>query len=136
MHSRGERSVQLSFTSRLGHLVVVLLLLAAAALQVNDPDSWLWMSIYVLAALGPALEIVGRGGLAASLVGIGACLVGAALSAPGFFEYIVEHRGEPFMQQMSADRMYIEEAREFVGAVIAMGLVVLSYWWARRARAG
>ena len=37
---------------------------------------------------------------------------------------------EPLMQSMNPNKPYIEEAREFLGALIALAIVALSQWLA------
>lgn len=114
------------------HSVIALLLLTAAAVQINDPDGALWIAIYAVAALGPTLMIFGRRCAPAFAAGAAACLLGACLSASGFWDYVWNHRSESLMQSMSRDTMYIEETREFLGALIALALIALSLWRAKR----
>jgi hypothetical protein len=103
------------------HLLVFLLLLAAAALQLNDPDPWVWGGFYAMCALVPLLAIfrVNSWFLYVLCAVYGVVVIIPTLD--GFLEYL--RQAEPLLQQMSADKPYIEEAREFLGALIALGLI-------------
>jgi hypothetical protein len=103
------------------HLLVFLLLLTAAALQLNDPDPWVWGGFYAVCALVPLLAIFRiNSWILYALCGL--CgLVVIIPTLDGFIEYL--RQAEPLLQQMAADKPYIEEAREFLGALIALGLI-------------
>ncbi len=103
------------------HLLAFLLLVVAAVLQLNDPDPLYWGGFYALCALIPLLAVF----RIHSRVLYALCAIyGLAVIIPtldGFWNYV--RQAEPLLQQMSADKPYIEEAREFLGALIALGLV-------------
>ena len=61
-----------------------------------------------------------------------ACLIELGRSAPGLWENLFGERSFTMMQQsMSGDDPRVELSREFFGALIALGAVVL-LWWERQ----
>ena len=108
-----------------------LILFMFASLQFNDPDLLIWVSVYAICALVPALLLVNRFYPPIFWLAIILCGVEVIGSAPGAYEYILHMAQEPLMQKMNTEKLYIEECREFLGALIALALVVLSALLAR-----
>lgn len=113
------------------HAFLLALLVYIAWLQLNDPDPLFWVLLYLLAASAPLLALIDRPlksrpyllGLAS-----GFCLAGMAMVLGGASVYL-QHLGEDsLIQDMSADKPYIEEARELIGALIAL-IIVAGYSW-------
>jgi hypothetical protein len=106
------------------HLLAFLLLIAAAALQLNDPDPVLWAAFYTSCSLIPLLAFFRVN----TRIPYTFCIIyGVAVlatSIDGFFEY--PKHTEPLLQGMNPDKPYVEEAREFLGAMIAIGLITVS----------
>jgi hypothetical protein len=111
--------------------ILALLLLAAAAVKFNDPDPGLWVAIYGIAAAVPLASALGKSNPTLTLAALVVCGVALLLSLPGFFEYLSHHFGDTILEGMSAERMYIEETREFLGALFAL-LIVVMYWFRGR----
>ncbi|RYY76732.1 MAG: hypothetical protein EOO52_04305 [Gammaproteobacteria bacterium] len=101
-------------------------LFAFASLQFNDPDPIIWVSFYTLCAMVPTLLLFNRFYRPLFWFAILGCTIELIISAPGAHQYFLHRTQEPLMQGMNADKPYIEECREFLGALIAMGLVCLS----------
>jgi hypothetical protein len=103
------------------HVVAFLLLVTAAGLQLNDPDPMYWGGFYFVCSLVPLLAIFRiNNWILYAFCGIYAIAV-IIPTLDGFLEYL--RQTEPLLQQMSSDKPYIEEAREFLGALTALGLV-------------
>lgn len=103
-----------------------LTLLAFAGLQFNDPDPIIWVGFYTLCALIPLLlvfNIFNRGLFLLTAIW---CCIELLISAPGAYQYYLHMTEEPLMQGMNPQKPYIEECREFLGVLIALGLVVIS----------
>lgn len=113
------------------HLLVFLLLAATAGFQFNDPDPWFWSGFYAVCSLIPLLAAFKVN----SRVLYGLCLAygvaALALSGAGFIEYLGHVSEESLLQSMGPDKPYIEEAREFIGTVIALAVITV-YAFARR----
>jgi hypothetical protein len=105
------------------HVPALLLLIAAAALQLNDPDPLFWGGFYLSCSLVPALAVF----KIHSRLLYGLCLVygiaAMVLTAGGGMEYLQHAHEESLTQAMAPDKPYIEEAREFLGAIIALCII-------------
>jgi len=109
----------------------------SAVLQLNDPDPALWVAAYGAATMAFGAGAIGRANNWLTGVTMLFLILLAARSAPGFFEWLTEHRGESITGEMSADKAYIEETREFLGLVIALGgLGAMLCWPPRRPSGG
>ncbi|WP_331353112.1 transmembrane 220 family protein [Cellvibrio sp. UBA7671] len=108
-----------------------LTLLAFAALQFNDPDPMIWVSFYCLCAATPLLALANKFISPLFWLTLALCVLELVLTAPGAYNYYLHMEQEPLMQSMNPDKPYIEEAREFLGALIAVVLVCLSALLAR-----
>jgi hypothetical protein len=101
-------------------------LIAFASLQFNDPDPIIWVSFYTLCAMVPTLLLFNKFYRSLFWIAVVGCTLEIMISAPGAYQYFLHRAQEPLMQGMNADKPYIEECREFLGALIALGLVILS----------
>ncbi len=111
--------------------LVCLLMLMFALLQYNDPDPWLWATIYAIPALWAGLTAVSptltRRKSARRLLGlcIALALVGVGLywpDVPGFWEPAIWWHGDLAMTTSQA-----ELAREGMGMMIALVALVITY---------
>jgi hypothetical protein len=95
----------------------------AAAIQFNDPDPTYWVTVYAgtgFVALGKAL---GRYSDFLTAIVIGGVIAGIIGATPGFLDYV---RSGDF-GSITGDMRgldYVEPAREFLGLLIALGLLV------------
>ncbi len=101
-----------------------LLLIAFAALQFNDPDWLFWGGFYAACALIPLLAFFRIYSWIPYVLCIIYSVVVISPAIDGFFEYL--RHSESLLYGMSPDRPYIEEAREFLGTLIAVGLITVS----------
>lgn len=108
----------------------LLLLLAFSALQLNDPDPILWIAFYLLCAAVPFLALINKPLKIVAVVALIACVIEMARTGSGAYNYYLHMAEEPLMQSMNPNKPYIEEAREFLGALIALALVGISQWLA------
>lgn len=106
--------------------IIAALLTYFAVVQLNDPDPAFWIGLYVMCAVVPLLGVFGyrsRLLLGASVV---YCIVALAITVGGALEYLPRAADESLLQDMSPDKPYIEETREFIGTGIALCLVILA----------
>lgn len=108
-----------------------LTLLGFASLQFNDPDPVIWVSFYGICAAVPLLLLANIFIRPLFWLTLAICSIELFLSAPGAYNYYLHMDQEPLMQGMNPDKPYIEEAREFLGALIALLLVCISALLAR-----
>lgn len=104
------------------------LFIISAALQFNDPDPYLWITIYVVAALLAYMNIVNKHDRLSHLGMLLACLIyGFTLvfKKDGVISWFNDHQAESLVQSMKATKPWIENAREFGGLmIIAVFLVI------------
>ncbi len=106
-----------------------------AALQYNDPDPWLWMPIYLYAAVLCWLYARGRYYPKAYLAGIAAYLLYAiwlVFTKDGVIDWYNEHHAENLVQTMKAEKPWIEDTREFGGLLILIIVLFTDYFSARK----
>lgn len=108
----------------------LLLLLAFSVVQWNDPDPVLWIAFYLLCAAVPLLALLNKPLKIVAILAIIACVIEMTRTASGAYNYYLHMAEEPLMQGMNPNKPYIEEAREFLGALIALAIVIISHWLA------
>ncbi|GAO41682.1 transmembrane 220 family protein [Flavihumibacter petaseus] len=119
---------------RILNLFFIILFLASAALQYNDPDPYLWVPIYLFGAwlcyqalkgkFQPAMYYIGwavYGGYALYLF----------FDRSGVLSWWRDHHAESIVQSMKATRPWIEETREFGGLLLLLFAISLNWLWAR-----
>jgi len=114
------------------HALLALLFLVFALVQFNDPDPLLWVCMYLLVATVPALALFGRLNKWVLLVAVLVCLVAVVISGAGFVEFLTQHRSESIITGMDPSRMYIEESRETLGALLGLAVVAFYVLRARK----
>ena len=119
------------YVAKCSAALFALILIAFAGLQLNDPDPVIWVGFYLICAAVPLLVVFNKGIRPAFWLAVVICGIELALSAPGAYNYYLHMDQEPLMQSMNPEKPYIEEAREFLGAFIALGLVLASAWLVR-----
>ncbi|MDZ4263355.1 MAG: transmembrane 220 family protein [Pseudomonadota bacterium] len=117
----------MKYIEKTTHLLFALSLLACAALQFNDPDPMNWILFYIICAAVPALALVNRPMDSVFWIALIICGIALAIYASGAYNYYLHRNEEPLMQSMNPEKPYIEEAREFLGALIATVFVVISH---------
>ena len=106
-----------------------------AALQYNDPDPWLWMPIYLYAAVLCWLYARGRYYPKAYLAGTAAYLIYTfwlVFTKDGVIDWYNEHHAENLVQTMKAEKPWIEDTREFGGLLILILVLLTDYFTARK----
>lgn len=99
------------------------LLAWVAILQINDPDPAYWVLVYALGALIAVLNAVTRPAPFVAAITIGMILTGMIYAAAGFLDYLGAGNFGALTQSMDAGPDYVEPAREFLGLLIALGIV-------------
>ena len=118
---------------RILNLALALMFLLFAFVQVNDPDPILWILIYgamavvcILAAFGLYFKRVFWGMLVL-------LLVYSIVYADGVWEWFnSEDKSALFDDLAKMEHWYIEEAREFLGLMICVGVLTLQLIRSRR----
>jgi hypothetical protein len=120
---------------RIFNIIFIVLFIIAAGLQYNDPDPWLWVPIYLYAAMLCFLTIRGRYNVFMYLAGITFYSAYAIrLGLVGVRSWVREHDAENLVQTMKAEKPWIEESREFFGLLIVIAVLATNMIWAGRMR--
>lgn len=117
------------------NIIFCLLFIVFAALQYNDPDPYIWMPIYLYAAVLCWLAAKGRYFTKAYLLGIAAYLIYAAYLAfvkNGLLDWISQHHAENIAETMKAEQPWIEQSREFFGLIILIVVLAINYFIAQK----
>jgi general stress protein CsbA len=117
------------------NIVFCLLFILFAALQYNDPDPYLWIPIYLYAAVLCWFAFRNNYYPGAYLFGIIAyCLyaVYKIFDQNGLLDWITKHDAENIAQTMKAEQPWIEESREFFGLLILIVVLLIDYLYAKK----
>lgn len=108
-------------------LLIAALSLLSAALQYNDPDPLLWGSYYAGIGLFALLSAAGfrlRLGFVALVIASVSLLMS---TWPGVQQYLANADGQSLANAMSKEFPYIEQTREFGGALLGLFSAVFSF---------
>jgi len=104
---------------------------AFAYVNLNDKDSWLWVSIYLVASICCGLAVFGKFFPIVYLVAIAFYLIYAIrlfFIKDGVKDWILKYHTPSLVESMQATKPYIEQAREFFGLLIISGALVMNYF--------
>ena len=82
--------------------------------------------MYGLAAAAALAYTLGRGRVWLSALALVAALAGLVVSAPGALEFLSQGQLGELFGAMSSDRPWVESAREFIGALVALDYAALA----------
>lgn len=100
-------------------------------LNFNDPDAWLWVSIYLFAALSCGAAVFGFHFPVAYLVAVGLYLAYALVLffiRDGVWDWFTKYRMQNIAATMQATKPWIEKTREFFGLLIISGALLINYF--------
>lgn len=103
--------------------ILVFIFVLSAALQYNDPDPYLWVPIYLYAAVLCAYAFKKTYLKTSYIIGIAAYAIAAiyyVVVDDGVISWVVEHHSESIVGQMQATKPWIEKTREFGGLMICL----------------
>lgn len=113
------------------NVILFLIFLVFAYLNLNDKDSWLWVSIYMIAGILCLLSVFDLHYPILSLIVVIFYLTYALLlffSKNGVLDWLTKYKKESLVQSMQATKPYIEKTREFFGLLIASTAVLMNYF--------
>jgi hypothetical protein len=102
-----------------------------AYVNLNDKDSWLWVSIYLLGAVCCGMAAFGYFFPLLYLAAIAVYLVYAVIlffSKDGVRDWVVKYNTPSIVESMQATKPYIEKAREFFGLMIVVAALAINYF--------
>jgi general stress protein CsbA len=117
------------------NLLFCILFILFAALQYNDPDPYVWMPIYLYAALLCWLAFRKKYFPLAYLLGIGVYTIYAIykfFDQNGVWDWMTRHHAANIADTMKAEQPWIEETREFFGLIILIVVLLIDYFYGKR----
>ena len=112
---------------KITNTILAILFALFAFWQMNDPDPWLWVSIYLFTALVFAAAVFKKYNVYIVYLGIAVCVIGIGLLFPELIRWI--NMGSPdIAESMKTDKPYIEFVREFFGLVITLAALLFHYF--------
>src|SRR5687767_1113484 len=112
------------------NLAFAILFVVCAALQYNDPDPYLWIPIYMYAAVLCFLAFRGKFYPIAYIVGMAVYVIYAIylfFTDEGVIDWVNKHEAESLTQSMKASTPWIEDTREFFGLCILTFVLLMNY---------
>ena len=113
------------------NIIFFLSFMLFAYVNLNDKDSWLWVPIYVAAALLCGLTVFGQYFYTLYLIAIGFYLIYAVIlffSKDGVLDWMTKYNRPSIVESMQASKPYIEKTREFFGLLIISTALGLDYF--------
>jgi Transmembrane family 220, helix len=104
-----------------------------AGLQYNDPDPYIWMPIYLYAAVLCWLAARRQYYRKACVTGIlvySLYAIYKIFDPNGLLDWIKLHHAQNITASMQAEQPWVEEVREFFGLVILMVVLSINYFFA------
>ena len=119
------------------NIIMSVLFVLFAALQYNDPDPYLWIPIYLFAAVICWLAFRKKFYPKLMLAGIafyGIYALYLFFTDDGVADWLSEHDAENIAGSMKAAKPWIEDTREFFGLCLTTFALVMNYFHAKRKR--
>lgn len=108
--------------------------LGFAYVNLNDPDAWLWVSIYLAVAVCCGLLVFKKYYPAVYLSLSAFYLIYAVVlffAKDGVRDWIIVYKRPSIVETMQAEKPYIEKTREFFGLLIITGALLIDYFWVK-----
>jgi hypothetical protein len=113
------------------NIIFVLAFLVFAWFNINDKDSWLWVPIYVSAAILCGLAAFGKYFPSLYLVAVTCYLLYAIIlffAKDGVRDWLMKYHRQSIVESMQATKPYIEKTREFFGLLIISTALLVDYF--------
>ncbi len=111
------------------NIIFLVAFLVFAWFNLNDKDSWLWVPIYLVAAILCGLAAFKYFFPVISSIAVAFYLVYAVVlffAKDGVRDWITKHNAQHIAQTMQATKPYIEKTREFFGLLIITGALLIN----------
>ena len=113
------------------NISLTILFILFAIVQLNDPDPFFWIAIYLLVATVCGLAVLGRYHRILILLGLAICGIELFTLFPDFMNWV--QGGMPnIAEEMKAEEPHIELTREFLGLVVCGGVLIFQYFQSRK----
>ncbi|HXD76666.1 MAG TPA: transmembrane 220 family protein [Puia sp.] len=112
------------------NIVFCLAFLYFAYLNLNDIDPWVWVPIYVAASACCGLTVFGMYFPRVYLVLMAFYILYAVIlffAVDGVRDWIVKYKRPSIVENMQAEKPWIEKTREFFGLLIITGALAVDF---------
>lgn len=112
------------------NILFCLAFLGFAYVNLNDPDAWLWVSIYMAVTICCGLFVFEMYYPLIYLGLIAFYLLYAVIlffKKDGVLDWISKYKRPSLVETMQATKPYIEQTREFFGLLIITGALIIDY---------
>lgn len=116
------------------NILFCIIFIIFAALQYNDTDPYVWMPIYLYAALLCYFASKNKFYPKAYLVGIVVYAIYASykfFTDNGVLDWVQKHHAQNIAETMKAETPWVEETREFFGLIILIVVLLINYFYSR-----
>lgn len=113
------------------NVIFCIAFLGFAYVNLNDIDAWLWVTIYLVAAISCGLAAFDKFYPKVYLGAIAFYLVYAIIlffSKDGVRDWITKYNRQSLVESMQATKPYIEKTREFFGLLIISAALAINYF--------
>jgi hypothetical protein len=114
------------------NIIFIIVFIASAALQYNDPDPYIWMPLYLYGAYLCYRAFLKKYNRLLFIIGL-FVYTGYAIylffDKQGVLNWATEHNAENIAQTMKATKPWIEETREFGGLLLLITALVINMIW-------
>ena len=111
------------------NIIFIVFFVLFAALQYNDPDPYIWVSLYLFAAFLCYQSLRKRHQPVLYIAGLSIYVLYALyllFDKTGVLNWMQEHDAENIAQSMKATKPWIEETREFFGLLIMIVVLLIN----------
>ena len=114
---------------KIAYIVLFVIFLSFSAVQLNDPDPFIWTTIYGVVAMVSLLSLFGI--FQRSMVFLLMILVGtyALIHFHYFWDWLLSNNKGEIFGEMIYEKAYIEGTREFIGLVLADLTLAFHLYW-------
>jgi hypothetical protein len=119
------------------NLIFCFIFIFFAALQYNDPDPYVWIPIYMYSAILCWFAFRNKFYPKAYLIGImiyTGYAIGLFFWKNGVWDWATRHHAANIAGTMKAEQPWIEETREFFGLVILIVILLIDYFYSKKAK--
>lgn len=112
------------------NIVLAVVFTLFAVVQLNDPDPYLWVAIYLAVAVISGFAVFQKYSLPGIIVLMIICLGGSIYYFPGLVELFSDHEIGDLTKTMKAEKPFIEESRESLGLLLSFLVLSFQYFQA------
>jgi hypothetical protein len=114
-------------------VILALLFVLFAYVQLNDPDPGLWILVYGLMAVLSVMAYFNKYPVKIMIVMAAGYLVMSIMHFDGMVEWLLSpNRKLLFDDFAKMQYWYIEEAREFLGLLVCLAVIIFYFYQSRR----